>query len=112
MTEEQYWDRDCELVKAYRKADELRRERENLNAWLQGRYVYDAILAVAPVLHAFAKRGAKPTGYVSEPYPITKQDADEAKDRREQSAYGKKKIFFETFMAKTNLAFEQQKEGG
>ena len=65
MTEEQYWDKDCCLVKFYRKSEELRKERVNQEAWLQGMYIYDALLRVAPVLHAFAKKGTKPQPYVS-----------------------------------------------
>lgn len=112
MTEEQYWDRDCTLVVSYRKADELRRERENTLLWLQGRYVYDALLAVAPVLHAFAKKGTKPSEYVKEPYPITSKDVEDVKEKRSHEAYQKNKVFFETFMVKNNLAFEQKENGG
>ena len=39
MTEEQYWDRDSTLVKSYRKAEELRKERVNQEMWLQGMYL-------------------------------------------------------------------------
>lgn len=59
MTEEQYWDRDSTLVKYYREAEELRQEKFNQEAWLQGMYVYDALARIAPILHAFAKKGTK-----------------------------------------------------
>ena len=59
MTEEQYWDRDCTLVKSYRKAEELRKERVNQEMWLQGMYIYDAISRLSPILRAFAKKGTK-----------------------------------------------------
>ncbi len=60
MTEEQYWDRDSTLVKSYRKAEELRKERVNQEMWLQGMYIYDAISRLSPILRAFAKRERKP----------------------------------------------------
>ena len=56
MNEEQYWDKDPLLVKYYREAEEIRKERINQELWLQGRYVYDAISNLSPILHAFAKK--------------------------------------------------------
>ena len=44
MTEEQYWDRDCLLVKYYREAEELRNEKLNQQAWLQGMYTMTQLL--------------------------------------------------------------------
>lgn len=64
MTEEQYWDRDSTLVKSYRKAEELRKERVNQEMWLQGMYIYDAISRLSPILRAFAKKGTKAQPYV------------------------------------------------
>lgn len=111
MTEEQYWDKDCTLVKSYRKADEMAMERQNLQSWLQGRYFYDALCSVAPILHAFAKKGAKPQPYREEPYPITKQGAEQAREKKEKAHYNKGKVFMETFMAKNNKQFEEIKKG-
>jgi hypothetical protein len=65
---EEYWHGDYTQLADYRKAHELRRERANHDAWLQGAYVYDALCAVSPMLHAFAKRGTKPAPYHKEPY--------------------------------------------
>ena len=43
----------------------LRKEvRRNYAAWLQGAYIYDALCAVSPILHAFAKGGTKPIPYL------------------------------------------------
>ncbi len=110
MTEEQYWDKDSNLVTFYRKADEMRVERKNMEMWLQGRYVYDAICSVSPVLHAFAKKGTKPIPYVDEPYPITRKSAEDKERRKEVEAYNKNKAFMEAFMITNNQAFEK-KEG-
>ena len=63
MTEEQYWDRDCCLVKFYREAEEIRRERVNQELWLQGMYFYDALARVSPILHAFATVQMRATFY-------------------------------------------------
>lgn len=67
MTPEEYWDGDVWLVRYYREAEKLRQKRDNVLAWLQGMYVYDAIGRMAPVLHAFAKKGTKPQPYPTRP---------------------------------------------
>ena len=45
MSYEQFWDGDCEMVKAFRRAQALRAEQENHRAWWQGFYIYNAIAA-------------------------------------------------------------------
>ena len=109
MTEEQYWDKDCMLVKYYREAEEMRREKFNQEAWLQGMYIYDAIMRLSPILHAFAKKGTKPQPYVDSPYPISQAGMEEAKTRKEKAVADKGKRFMEAFMAKNNQRFEERK---
>lgn len=77
MTYDQFWRDDPEIVKYYRKAQSLRNERENYNFWLQGSYIYNALLCVSPILQAFAKKGTKPKPYLSEPYKIEKAKEEE-----------------------------------
>lgn len=100
MSEEQYWDKDCTLVKAYREAEELRKEKSNQEAWLQGMYIYDAIMRLTPVLRAFAKKGSKATPYVEEPYPINKKSQEEAQERKEKALYDKGLMYMKSFMSK------------
>lgn len=87
MSYEEYWEKDCRLVEFYREADKLRRDRANQEAWLQGMYVYDAILRIAPVLRAFSQKGAKPEPYVSEPYAISEEQVELKKKRDEKAKY-------------------------
>ena len=82
-------------------------ERQNMHAWLQGRYIYDALCEVSPILHAFAKKGTKPTPYREEPYPITKDEIEQAKERKEEKVYNKNRTFMEAFMVKNNLQFKE-----
>ena len=63
----------------------MQMERQSLLAWLQGRYNYEALCAVAPVLHAFSKSGTKPAEYRDTPYPLTKKGIEQ-KEREEQKA--------------------------
>lgn len=80
-----YWHGDYSLLRFYVEADEIRQERENKNAWLQGMYVYDAVGSLAPILHAFSKRGTKPRKYPDEPYAITEKQIKARKKRDEEA---------------------------
>lgn len=106
MTEEQYWDKDCTLVAAYRKAEELRMNRRNQEMWLQGAYFYDALCRVSPILHAFAKKGVKPTPYPSEAYALTEKQVELREEEHAKSAYDKGKKMMEGFVVSHNKKFE------
>ena len=75
MTYEQYWYDDPLMVRAFYKADQLRRERMDEEAWLNGVYVLNALDAT--VGNMFRKQGQTPSEYPKEPYTISKRKADE-----------------------------------
>lgn len=109
MTEEQYWDRDCCLVKFYREAEEIRRERVNQELWLQGMYFYDALARVSPILHAFAKKGTKAQPYVEEAYPINKKKMEDAQLKKEKAKSQKGVRYMQAYMMANNKRFEERK---
>ena len=43
MSSAEYWHGDPKLVRAYRKAWEMKRDQRNWEMWLQGMYYYDAL---------------------------------------------------------------------
>ena len=106
MTPEQYWESDCTLVKYYRKAEELRNEKRNQELWLQGMYVYEAICDVAPILHAFAKKGTKPTPYSSKPYPLNEKQIKRNEEEKQRKLAEKGKRFMEAMAASINKKYE------
>ena len=106
MTAEQYWDGDCTLTKYYRKADEIRKERRNEELWLQGMYIYEALCDVSPVLHAFAKKGAKPIPYSDKPYVISEKQHRRVEEEKARKIAEKGKRMMEAWMAATNKRFE------
>ena len=106
MTPEQYWEGDCTLPKYYRKAEELRNEKRNQELWLQGMYVYEAICDVSPILHAFAKKGTKPTPYTSKPYPLTNKQVEQEEEEKQRKVAEKGKRFMEAMAASINKKFE------
>lgn len=80
MTADEFWNQDCMLVKFYRKANEIRIKRKNEELWLQGMYIYQALISAAPMLHAFAKPGTKPAPYLDKPMPLTEKEAKEREE--------------------------------
>ena len=61
-----YWYGDPRLVAAQLKAEKIRARRRDAEAWLQGRYVYEAVSAVMGT--AFRRKGAPPVPYPERPY--------------------------------------------
>ncbi len=108
MTPEQYWDGDPLLAKYYRQADELKRQRRNQELWLQGMYIYEALCDVAPIFHAFAKRGTKPTPYTDRPYSLTNKEREDEKRLREKRERDKARRYMEAKMAALNKRFESK----
>lgn len=76
MTYEQYWYGDVTLVRDYRKAYQIQFERQrdlmNWHAWLQGWYVYDALVEVAPYFNSLKPK--EPSPYNAKPYELKRAD--------------------------------------
>ena len=106
MTPEQYWENDCTLVKYYREAEKLRNEKRNQELWLQGMYIYEALCDVAPILHAFAKKGTKPTPYSEKPYALTTKQAKNDEEEKQRKLAEKGKRFMEAMAASVNKKFK------
>lgn len=104
MTPEQYWDGEDYLPKAYREADAIRRKRENEHMWLQGLYIYDALLRASPALKPFVKR-PEPMPYMTEPFPLTEEDAHQADLREQKRRMDAMKEQIAAFAAQHNKKF-------
>ena len=88
MTYDEYW-RGCpSLVRAYRKAQEIKNKNEEWARWRQGLYIYNALLCASPVLKPFVK-DAKPVDYLDRPLPLTEREAKEQEETRERENYEK-----------------------
>lgn len=108
MTYEQYWEQDCQLVKYYRKAAQIRQDLRNQDAWLQGAYFYEALIDAAPVLRAFAKKGTKPVPYRESPYELfNRQDKKQQKQLQEKHD-DRAKAYMEAFMVSVNKKFQEK----
>lgn len=112
MTLAEYWDGDIEYVKYYRELLKRRREWQNQMLWLQGRYFYDALRAVMPAL-SIKTNSTSIDPYTEEPYPLTKKDANERKERAEQRQQQDMFNFMLSMTAMRNAQVErnEKKEG-
>lgn len=115
MTYEEYWQKDCTLVKAYRKAWKMKSEIKEWDIWKQGMYVYDALCKVSPILHAFAQKGTKPLQYPEKPYGIEQYEENDKKEEEKQQEVEnerlKAQLHFTQLFKNVKTKFSDKKEG-
>lgn len=112
MSYHDYWDGAADMVKYYRKADELRREQKNTELWLQAVYIYEALIDASPVFNPLSKKG-KPFPFRSEPVPITATGSREHDERKKKQMLENGKEAMKRMVDAFNKRFEQKlKKGG
>jgi len=84
MTEGQYWNGDATLTKKYRKVYEYKKAERNQELWMQGLYIYEALLDVSPMFRDFVKK-PHPLPYPDRPYATTKEEEEERAKSKEQA---------------------------
>ena len=106
MTYEQYWYGDPLMVRAFYKAEQIRQERMNEEAWLHGAYVYRALDAT--VGNIVRKKGAKPAEYPDKPIELNhvETDAVSKEEREEQEA-----VWAQAYMTNMVMAGKNWKKG-
>ena len=101
MSYNDFFNADVCLHKAYRQADKMKLKRENTLLWLQGMYVYEAILDSAPTLNALAKNHT-PNKYSNKPYAITQEEIEEAEESKAKAQMIKNQEFLNRFATQFN----------
>lgn len=109
MTPAEFWDGDCELVKFYREAHELKKEQKNQELWLQGLYIYEAIANLSPILKSFVKN-PKPRPYPEKPYPLTTGKIEEQKEQEHEQAKTAQFNKMKQWMQAVNRKMEKKNE--
>lgn len=109
MPRDEYWNGDPDAVRAYRKADRIRQDRMNQQLWLQGMYIYEALCDVAPILHAFGKKGTKPHPFSTQPYDLHPDETARRERRRQDKQRQAKGL---AFMHRFMSAFNNSKQAG
>jgi hypothetical protein len=71
-------------------------------------YIYDALLRVAPILQAFAKKGTKPEPYPEEPYALSVQEIREREENKAKKQYAKMQAKMRSIMQSINKSFKKE----
>lgn len=113
MTLNEFWDGDADNLVYVREADRLRKQQRNFDAWLQGRYVYEALLCASPMFRDWVK-DHHPDKYPEEPYELypekkTVSDEQRAEDLRELENQAKVRAWVDRV---NRLQAEKQKKEG
>lgn len=112
MSYHDYWDGDNLMPKFYRQKYEYDKERRNYELWLQGAYLYEAVLDASPALNPLSKKN-KPFPYRSTPIPITEGESKYKKEMEKKKKLENGKQAMRAMMANFNRQFqEKQKKGG
>lgn len=80
MTYEQFWYGDPLLCKYYRDAETYRFEQRNIELWLQGMYINEALNKC--LSNAFSAKHSKKQRYPDHPYAITEREKLAEKQRK------------------------------
>lgn len=114
MSYEQFWDEDPTITKTYYEAYKMKMEREidkiEWQMWKQGVYIYEALVDVSPILHAFAKKGTKALPYPKEPYSFKDKKTEEQKQKEAENERLRAMINFNNWCREMNKKFKN--EGG
>ena len=95
MTYDQYWYGDPLMVRAFYKASQLELDRINSQAWLNGLYVYRAL--VVSISNALSGGKGEALEYPSEPYNFHQKDLSE-QDESEWSDQDPDAMFAKAYM--------------
>ena len=107
MTYDEFYNKDHTLAIAYRKAHEIKREQVNEKLWLQGAYIYEAIIRVSPLLIPFAKH-PKAEPYLNKPYTMKDGEKKPDKENAESNAVTDKGMAYMQAMAiRINSKFDE-----
>lgn len=113
MSYDEFWNGDVSMVRAYRKAQELRDKRNNQSAWLQGMYFYEALCDASPLFRFSLKKGVvKPEPYLKEPYPITAEEVQEREEREARQREERMKVAFAAFAEQIRKKMPQEAHPG
>lgn len=113
MTYKEFWEEDPTITRCYLKAFKMKQKAEIRNKeweiWKQGMYVYEALIDVSPILHAFSK-AKKPLPYPEKPYGLQEDDEEKDKVTKEQEQENerlKATVFFSNWARATKKHFKK-----
>lgn len=97
MTYDQYWHGDVHMARAFYRAEKLRQEQRDADAWLIGSYVGRAIDST--ISNAFRKQGATPQKYPDMPDLMKKRlEEQQKKNGKSEEEQEQEAMFAEAYM--------------
>lgn len=102
MSSAEYWDGDPLLPRYFRRAFKMKQERENEQAWLNGLYVYDAMMSALTHLD---KDKHNHKNYASKPYSFTPEEAEKERQDKVEEAQAQAEVWMKTWAAATQKMF-------
>lgn len=112
MTYDLFWNQDVTLVKAYRKAFDIKQEQVNQQAWLEGLYVYTALCDAAPLFRSLGKNN-RAREYPSQPLELSGGDVDpDDKEKKKLKEQDVAVAYMESFAIDFNKKFEENQRKG
>lgn len=108
MSLTEYWDGDPKLTRYYREAQRLKNKKDNFNAWLNGLYIYNALLCVSPLYRDWVK-DHHPEKYFAEPIDIYPKTETEEKETEIRQAEANKAAVL-SWAQRVNRMFAKKKE--
>ena len=105
MTYDQYWYGDPLMVRAFYKAEQLRKKKVNEEAWLTGVYMYKALDAT--VGNMMRKQGTVPVEYPKEPLPV---DGEEEDTRTKEAREDQEAVYAKAYMMNMVMAGKNWKK--
>jgi predicted RNase H-like nuclease (RuvC/YqgF family) len=110
MSYHQFWDGDVYAHREYRRAHKLKLQEKNTEMWLQGRYIYDALCAVAPIVRAFSK-ASRPGKYADKPYDLFEEERKKREEEEAKRRYEKMREKVAAFAEEFNKMRKKTPEG-
>ncbi len=111
MTYKQYWHGDCCAAKYLREAEKLKNQKKNQELWLQGLYIYEALLNSSAALKSFPGKDAKIIPYPEQPYPLTTSDRERIEEEKARKALEANKNRMSAWAAEFNSKFKKSNGG-
>ena len=105
MSYDDYWDGEPEKTKYYREKAKWDMKRRNQELWLQGIYIYEAILDASPILNPFNKK-KKAIPYRSEPIPLDNVESEKEKENKHKKELENGKQRMMEIMERINKRFD------
>lgn len=97
------------MAKYYRDKHKRDTDHQNLLLWLQGAYVYEAMLEVSPAYNFWVKE-RKPEPYRSEPIPLGKIEREQREQERQRKKMEAGKKIMMGLMESVNAKMKKEKE--